>query len=93
MTVSPFFVVGVLWLVVLIATVYSSVTIVEEGDLVALLVLGEMCAVLEPGINVTPPFVSRTYPIDATTMTIDRGDERVDVPEEFEADVTAAANR
>lgn len=91
MATSFMFIVGVFWMAVAVVAVYSSVTIVEEGDLRALLVLGQMRTVLEPGINFTPPFISTTYPIDTTTMTMDKGNDRVDIPEEFESDVREAA--
>lgn len=87
-----FFVTGVLILALALVTVYSGVHVVEEGNLEALLVFGQMQRVLRPGLNVAPPFVSTTYPIDPGTMTIDKGAERVDVPEEFEAEVRAAAD-
>lgn len=86
-------IVGVSVLVVGSGAVYSSLRIVEEGDLEALLVLGEMRAVLHPGLNVVPPFVSKTYPIDPRTMTMDRGNDRVDVPAQFEDEVRAARDR
>jgi regulator of protease activity HflC (stomatin/prohibitin superfamily) len=58
-------------LLVGIAVVYDAVHVVEEGRIEAVLVFGEMQAVIEPGLNVLPPFVSRTCPIDPETMTID----------------------
>lgn len=73
--------------------VYSSFHIVEEGDVEALLVFGEMRAVLYPGINAIPPFVSQTYPIDRTTMLIDKGHEHVTVPYEFEDNVREASRQ
>ena len=85
------FVVSVVLLVLLAVTIYSTVEIVEEGPPVALLVFGEMQAVLEPGLNFVPPFVSTIYPIDPKTMTIETGEQGVQVPEEFEADVREAA--
>ncbi|AEH35756.1 band 7 protein [Halopiger xanaduensis SH-6] len=80
-------------LLVIVAALYDSVQTVREGELKALLVFGEMEAVLEPGLNVVPPFVSKTYPIDPQTMTIDAADDRIAVPSEFESDVQAAADR
>lgn len=80
-------------LVTVTAAVYSSLLIVEEGELKAVLVFGEMEAVVEPGLNFVPPFISKTYPIAPRTMTIDKGSDRVAVPSEFEDDVRAAANR
>lgn len=93
MAISFTLIVGLFWMAVAVLAVYSSLTIVEEGDLRALLVFGQMRTVLEPGINFKPPFVSKTYPIDTTTMTIDKGNDRVDIPEEFESEVREAADR
>lgn len=91
MAISFVLIVGLFWIVVVLVAAYSSITIVEEGDLRALLVFGQMRTVLEPGINFTPPFISKTYPIDTTTMSIDKGNDRVDIPEEFESEVREAA--
>lgn len=88
-----FIAIGLAMLATLLVAVYSAVHVVEEGDLEALLVLGEMQTVLRPGLNVVPPFLSTTYPIDPSTMTMDRGDRRVDVPAEFEDEVREAAAR
>lgn len=73
-------------------TLYSAVEIVEEGPPVALLVFGEMQAVLEPGLNFVPPFVSTTYPIDPQTMTMDAGDRELEVPEEYAQAVRTATS-
>lgn len=88
-------VVGIATILVLVlgsVIAYSSVRIVDEGELEALFVFGRMEAVLQPGLNVVPPLVSKTYPIDPRTTTIDRGDRRVEIPTEFEAEVREAAN-
>lgn len=74
-------------LVVIVLAVYSSIRVVEEGTLEALLVFGKMEGVLRPGLNVVPPFVSKTCPIDPRTMMMDTGDDAVAIPEEFEDDV------
>ena len=76
-------------LLVAAGAVYSSAVIVEEGDVRALLVFGEMKGVVGPGLHFVPPFVSETYPIDTMAITIAMGDEWVTVPEEFESDVEA----
>lgn len=86
-------VIGVVLLLLTVVTLFSSVQIVEEGQLEALLVFGEMQAVLEPGLDFVPPFVSTTYPIDPQTMTMDAGEETIQVPAEFEQDVREGANR
>lgn len=94
MVVVPYFtIIGVLILGIATMTVYSSFHVVEEGDVEALLVFGQMKTVLHPGINFVPPFVSRTYPIDPRTMLVDTGHERVDVPDEFEDDVREGPDR
>ena len=89
---SAILVVMLLMLLIGGVSVYSSVRIVEEGDLEAVIVFGKMEGVLEPGLNIVPPLVSKTYPIDPGTMTMDRGDTRVEIPAAFEDEVRDAAN-
>ncbi|SFR30353.1 MULTISPECIES: SPFH domain-containing protein [Halorubrum] len=64
---------GVAALAVLLAvvTVVSAVEIVDAYDKEALTVFGEYRELLEPGVHVIPPFVSRTYAFDMRTQTID----------------------
>ncbi|TKX56875.1 SPFH/Band 7/PHB domain protein [Halorubrum sp. SS7] len=64
---------GVAALAVLLAavTVVSAVEIVDAYDKEALTVFGEYRKLLEPGVHVIPPFVSRTYAFDMRTQTID----------------------
>ncbi|WP_435184021.1 SPFH domain-containing protein [Halobellus sp. EA9] len=62
---------GLVVLALAAATVYSAVEIVDAYDKEALTVFGEYRKLLEPGLNVIPPFVSRTYPFDMRTQTID----------------------
>ena len=64
---------GVAALAVLVAavTVVSAVEIVDAYDKEALTVFGEYRELLEPGVHIIPPFVSRTYPFDMRTQTID----------------------
>ncbi|ELZ25774.1 hypothetical protein C475_09954 [Halosimplex carlsbadense 2-9-1] len=69
--ISPLTIVGGLLLLIAIAAVYSAVEIVEAYEKEALTVFGEYRKLLEPGIHVIPPFVSRTYPFDMRTQTID----------------------
>jgi len=64
-------IVGLLILVLLVVTVYQSVVIVDAYEKKALTVFGEYRGLLEPGINIVPPFVSRTYTFDMRTQTID----------------------
>ncbi|MFB6091069.1 MAG: SPFH domain-containing protein [Halobellus sp.] len=68
---SPATVVGLGALALAAATVYSAVEIVDAYEKEALTVFGEYRKLLEPGLNVIPPFVSRTYPFDMRTQTID----------------------
>ncbi|MDQ2051508.1 SPFH domain-containing protein [Natronolimnohabitans sp. A-GB9] len=63
--------VGALVVAVVIATVWSMVEIVDAYDRGALTVLGEYRKLLEPGLNIVPPFVSRVYTFDMRTQTID----------------------
>lgn len=76
-------VVGGVFLVLLGVTMYKSIHVVEEGELEALLVFGEMDAVLEPGLNFIPPFVSKVYPIDIGEMVMETGDGTKNIPQEY----------
>ncbi|TKX76019.1 SPFH/Band 7/PHB domain protein [Halorubrum sp. GN11_10-6_MGM] len=64
---------GVAALAVLVAavTVVSAVEIVDAYDKEALTVFGEYRKLLQPGVHLIPPFVSRTYAFDMRTQTID----------------------
>jgi len=68
---SPIVVAGLALLFVAVAAVSSAVEIVEAYEKEALTVFGEFRELLEPGIHFVPPFVSRTYPFDMRTQTID----------------------
>ena len=63
--------VGVLALLLAALTVASAVEIVEAYEREALTVFGEYRRLLEPGVHLIPPFVSRTYPFDVRTQTLD----------------------
>lgn len=78
---------GGLLLVLLLVTAYSSVSVVQEGEIEALFTFGEMEAVLYPGLNIVPPFVSNTYPIDTEEMMIETSDGYVSVPQEFRQEI------
>ncbi len=65
---SPF---GWLLLVVLLVTAWSSIEIVPEHEKRVLTLFGRYRKLLEPGINVVPPFVSIAHPIDTRTKTIE----------------------
>ena len=68
---DPIFAVGLLLIVVAGVTVASAVEIVEAYEKRALTVFGEFRTLLEPGLNLVPPFVSRTYAFDMRTRIID----------------------
>ena len=70
-SVDPLVVVGLVALAFAVVAVSSAVEIVEAYEKEALTVLGEYRRLLEPGIHLVPPFVSRTYPFDMRTQTID----------------------
>ncbi|PSP92409.1 phosphoesterase [Halobacteriales archaeon QH_8_68_33] len=70
-SVDPLAVVGLVALALAVVAVSSAVEIVEAYEKEALTVLGEYRRLLEPGIHLVPPFVSRTYPFDMRTQTID----------------------
>ncbi|MFC7098114.1 SPFH domain-containing protein [Halobaculum marinum] len=64
-------VIGILFLLVAIVAVYQAIVIVDAYEKKALTVFGEYRKLLEPGINIVPPFVSRTYTFDMRTQTLD----------------------
>jgi regulator of protease activity HflC (stomatin/prohibitin superfamily) len=63
--------VGLLFLLLVVITLWQSFEIVDAYEKEALTVFGEYRKLLEPGINLIPPFVSRTYPFDMRTQTLD----------------------
>ncbi|MFC7136466.1 SPFH domain-containing protein [Halobaculum litoreum] len=63
-------VIGILFLLVAIVAVYQAIVIVDAYEKKALTVFGEYRKLLEPGINIVPPFVSRTYTFDMRTQTL-----------------------
>jgi regulator of protease activity HflC (stomatin/prohibitin superfamily) len=63
--------VGLLALLLVVVTLWQSFEIVDATEKKALTVFGEYRKLLEPGINIIPPFVSRTYPFDMRTQTLD----------------------
>jgi len=64
-------IVALLFLVLAVVTVYSMVEIVDATEKRALTVFGEYRKLLEPGINIVPPFVSNTHRFDMRTQTLD----------------------
>src|SRR6056297_1552323 len=63
--------VGLLFLFVVVVGIWQTVEIVDAYEKEALTVFGEYRKLLEPGFNIIPPFVSRTYPFDMRTQTLD----------------------
>ena len=68
---GPATILGLVVLALAIATIYSAVEIVNAYEKRALTVFGEYRRLLEPGLSVVPPFVSKTYTFDMRTQTID----------------------
>nr|WP_276239349.1 SPFH domain-containing protein [Halobaculum sp. DT55] len=58
-------------LVLALATLVSSVEIVQAYEKRALTVFGANRGLLDPGLHLVPPFVSRTYRFDTRVETID----------------------
>ncbi|MDR5671792.1 Membrane protease subunit, stomatin/prohibitin-like protein [Halalkaliarchaeum sp. AArc-CO] len=63
--------IGLLFLLLVVIVIWQSVEIVDAYEKKALTVFGEYRKLLEPGFNIIPPFVSRTYPFDMRTQTLD----------------------
>ncbi|WP_306058353.1 SPFH domain-containing protein [Natronococcus wangiae] len=68
---EPTLLVGLLVLAVAAITVWQMVEIVNAYNRGALTVFGEYRKLLQPGLNIVPPFVSRVYTFDMRTQTID----------------------
>ena len=68
---DPATILGVVVLALAIATVYSTVEIVNAYEKRALTVFGAYRRLLDPGLSVVPPFVSKTYTFDMRTQTLD----------------------
>jgi regulator of protease activity HflC (stomatin/prohibitin superfamily) len=68
---NPLLAVGLVVLVLAVVTVWQMIEIVDAYDREALTVFGEFRKLLQPGLNVVPPFVSRTYTFDMRTQTLD----------------------
>lgn len=64
-----FLVFGLAMLVITLAALSSAIEIVDPDDRRALFVFGEFRGIIEPGLNVVPPFVSRTEPIPTGLQT------------------------
>ncbi|WP_394354280.1 SPFH domain-containing protein [Halorarum salinum] len=70
-TVSTVSAVGFLAAALVLATAVSAVEIVQAYEQRALTVFGGYRGLLDPGLHLVPPFVSRTYRFDLRTITID----------------------
>ncbi|WP_226481908.1 SPFH domain-containing protein [Natrinema amylolyticum] len=68
---DPLLLVGAVVLLLVAITVWQMVEIVDAYDRAALTVFGEYRKLLEPGLNIVPPFVSRIYTFDMRTQTLD----------------------
>src|SRR6056297_1874477 len=68
---NPAALVGLLALGAVVAVLASAVEIVDATEKRALTVFGEYRGLLEPGLNVVPPLVSRTHSFDVRTQTLD----------------------
>lgn len=66
-----FTVVSLTFLCVVIITIWQSVETVAAYEKKVLTIFGEYRTLLEPGLNIIPPFVSRTYAFDMRTQTFD----------------------
>ncbi|AFK17777.1 SPFH/Band 7/PHB domain protein [Haloferax mediterranei ATCC 33500] len=69
--VTPLALVGYVFLALAIAAVYDAVEIVQAYEKRTLTIFGEYKGILEPGLNIIPPFVSKTYRFDMRTQTFD----------------------
>jgi regulator of protease activity HflC (stomatin/prohibitin superfamily) len=63
--------IGLLFLVLAVVTVWQSVVIVDAYEKKAKTVFGQFDTLLEPGINFVEPFVSNTHAFDMRTQTLD----------------------
>ena len=70
-TLDPVVAVGALAVVVGAVTLASAVETVDAYEKEALTVFGEYRSLLDPGLSLIPPFVSRTYAFDMRTRVID----------------------
>jgi regulator of protease activity HflC (stomatin/prohibitin superfamily) len=64
-------IVAPLVLVLVAVTVWKMVRLVDAYDKQALTIFGKYRGLLEPGLNIVPPFVSRTYTFDMRTQIMD----------------------
>ena len=70
-TVDAFPLIAGILLLIAIVTAYKSVVIVDAYEKHAYTQFGSYQGLLEPGLNFVVPFVTRTYPFDMRTQTLD----------------------
>ena len=70
-SINPATIAGLVLLSLAVVVVSDSVEIVQAYEKRALTVFGDLQGILDPGIHFVPPFVSRTYPYDMRTETLD----------------------
>ena len=63
--------VGAVVLGIVIVAVWQSVVLVKAYERRALTIFGKYRRLLQPGLTIVPPFVSKTYAFDMRTQTID----------------------
>ena len=68
---SVFLLLGLLVFAFAVVIAYKSVVIVDAYEKKALTVFGKYQRLLDPGINLVVPFISRTYAFDMRTETMD----------------------
>ncbi len=66
-----FLLLGLLVLTFAVVVAYKAVVIVDAYEKKALTVFGKYQRLLDPGINIVVPFISRTYAFDMRTETMD----------------------
>lgn len=72
-------------LVVVFLLGFGSLHQVPADEIQALVIFGEVRAILAPGKrHFVPPLLAKTYEIDTESYTIEKDGERIDVPEKFE---------
>lgn len=93
MTSMAFVIVVLVLISIGLIAVYSSIRVVNEGEVEVLVIFGQVKAVLHPGLNIVPPFVSNTYKVNPRTMTMDKSTEEIKVPSRFEEAVQEVAGQ
>lgn len=70
-TEGIFLIFALAMLVISLVALSNAIELVDPDDRKALFVFGEFRGVIEPGLNVVPPFVSRTEPIPSGLQTVE----------------------